>query len=240
MDIFDFDYMLACTPQIMKGIPVSLSIAVVAILFGLIIGLVIALVRIHEVPVINTLSMIYVSFFRGTPLIVQIFLCYYGLPLLARYLNAQWGLHLDISSIPAIFFIYVSLSLNVSSYLSETIRGAIQSVPQGQIEAAQSIGMNTYQTYKRIILPQALSYALPNFTNTFISILKDTSLAFVASVPEIMGQAKMISGRTSKFLETYLIAALLYWLLCISMEIILRQAEKMLLRHKKGLKYAKG
>lgn len=226
--MLDIDYMIQSFPKILSGVPVSLMIAFVAIFFGLIIGLGLALVRIYNVKVLRTLAAVYVSFFRGTPLLVQIFLCYYGLPIVLRSLL---GTADSIQGIPAIFFIYISLSLNVAAYLSETIRGAILAVPKGQLEAAHALGMNRRQTLRRILLPQALKIALPNFSNTFISILKDTSLAFTISVPEIVGQAKIIAGRTSKFFEVYIIAALLYWALCFLLEQGFKIVEKRLYRN---------
>lgn len=229
--------MIESTPQIMKGIPVSLSIAMIAILFGLLIGLMIALLRIYRIPVFSQLATIYVSFLRGTPLVVQIFLGYYGILLLFRYLKLVYGIDIAVNEVPAIIFICISLTLCVSAFLSETIRSAILAIPHGQMEAAYSIGMTNWQALRRIILPQALSHALPNFANSSISILKDTSLAFVISVPEIMGQAKIIAGRTSKFLEVYIVAALLYWLICIVLEILLKKLEKAAVRHQRGGAY---
>lgn len=236
--MLDFDYMIQSIPQILKGVPVTLSIAFVAIFFGLIIGAAVALIRIYRVPVLRRIADVYISFLRGTPLIVQIFLCYYGIPLVIRSINLAQGTAMDISNIPAIVFIYVSLSLNVSAFLSETIRGAILAVPKGQVEAAYSIGMTSFQTMRRIILPQALIYALPNFSNIFISILKDTSLAFVVAVPEIIGQAKIIAGRTSQFFEVYIVAALIYWVLCIILERIFKYVEKRSTRHERRDIYA--
>jgi ABC-type amino acid transport system permease subunit len=180
---------------------------------------------------------VYVSFMRGTPLLVQLFLSYYGLPLVLRYLGESYGWQIDISQVPAIVFMYVSFSLNVGAYLSETIRAALISVSKGQIEAAASVGMTTTQTLRRIIIPQAAVVAIPNMGNTFIALLKDTSLAFAASVPEIMGQAKITAARTSNFFEAYIIAALMYWIICIVFEQLMRIGEKGIRKHERELKY---
>lgn len=237
--MLDFKYMIDSIPDILRGVPISLSIAVVSIFFGLIIGTIVALIRIYEIPVLNQISKVYVSFLRGTPLLVQIFLCYYGIPAFVNWVNGKLGTQGDISHIPAIIFIYISLSLNVSAFLSETIRGAILSVPKGQVEGAYSVGMTSYQAMKIIIMPQALRHALPNFSNIFISILKDTSLAFAVAVPEIMGEAKIIAGRTSKFFEVYIVAALVYWGLCIILEKVFAHVEKRLTKHERRNSYAK-
>lgn len=228
--LLDVGYMIDSLPQIAKGIPVALSIAAVAFIVGIIIALFCALIRIYNIPVLKQIVVLYVSFIRGTPLLVQIFLSYYGIPLLLQYINYKYGASIDISFIPAIYFIYVAFSLNTGAYLSETIRSAILAVDKGQFEACYSVGMTTSQALRRVILPQALRVGVPNIFNHFIMLLKDTSLAFAASVPEILGQAKIIAGRTSQFFEVYIVAALIYWVLCILLEQISNFIESRLSR----------
>jgi len=126
--ILDISYMIESIPAIAKGIPISLSIAMIAFGFGLLIGLLGALIKIYNVPVLKGITNAYVSFIRGTPLLVQIFLSYYGIPLVIRYLNEQWGTEWNISFIPAIYFIYVAFALNAWAYLTVTVRLAIIAV----------------------------------------------------------------------------------------------------------------
>ena len=121
---------------------------------------------------------------------------------------------------------FIAYSLNAGAYLTESIRAAIQAIDKGQMEAAQSVGMTMSQAMIRIILPQAAKISLPVFANFFIGLLKDTSLAFTAAVPEIMGQAKIQAGRASRFFEAYIDAALIYWIICIILERILAVIEK--------------
>lgn len=234
-DLLDYQYMLDSLPAILKGVPVSLTIALIAFVVGLIIALACALIRIYNVPVLKQLVVLFVSFVRGTPLLVQIFLSYYGIPIVIRALNESYGLNWDISFIPAIYFIYVAFSINSGAYLSETIRAAILSVDKGQFEACYSVGMTTSQALRRVILPQALRVGLPNLCNHFIILLKDTSLAFAASVPEILGEAKMIAGRTSQFFEVYIVAALIYWALCTILEQISMYLERRLNKKNGGI-----
>lgn len=234
--LLNWQYMFDSIPAIAKGIPVSIGIASVAFLVGISIGLICALVRIYNIPVLKQIVVLYVSFIRGTPLLVQIFLSYYGIPLLLRYINANYGTTFDISFIPAIYFIYVAFSINTGAYLSETIRSAILAVDKGQFEACYSVGMTTTQALRRIVLPQALRIGVPNIFNHFIMLLKDTSLAFAASVPEILGQAKIIAGRTSQFFEVYIVAALIYWGLCIILEQTSIIIERRLNRNQGALK----
>lgn len=233
--LLDFSYMIKSVPAIAKGIPTSLAIAFVAFLIGMIIGLFVALVKIYKVPGLYQIANVYVSFIRGTPLLVQIFLSYYGIPLVIRFLDYNYHLNYDVSFIPAIYFIYVAFSLNSGAYLSETIRSAIQSVNKGQMEACYSVGMTTSQGLRRIVLPQAATVALPNIGNHFVALLKDTSLAFAASVPEIIGKAKIIAGRTSQFFEVYIVAALLYWIICIIIERLLMFLENRFRRYERGV-----
>lgn len=234
---FDLSYTMASLPVIAKGIPISLSIAVIAFAGGILLGLAGALIKIYRVPVLQKVTMVYISFMRGTPLLVQIMLAYFGIPIALKVLDQHTGIHLDISFIPAIYYIYVAFALNAGAYLTETIRSAILSVDRGQLEASYSVGMTTYQSMKRIVLPQALKVGLPNIGNHFIALLKDTSLAFAASVPEMMGLAKIAGARTSRMLEAYLAAALLYWIVCIVLERLLALMERRLSRSERGVQH---
>ena len=234
MEIFDFKFMLEIVPTLVtQGLPVAVKIAFVSFVFGVIIGLFAALMRIYKVPVLNQLSNLYISFFRGTPLMVQIMIFYYGIPIVLRAFNAKYNLDWNVSGISAMTWMYIAYSLNVGSYLSESIRAAILSVNPGQLEAGYSLGMNTPKVLQRIVIPQALKVAIPNFGNTFISLIKDTSLAFIASVPEILGQAKIIAGRSNMFFECYLVAAIVYWIICIILEQVLKFVEKYSRRHER-------
>ncbi len=224
--ILDFQFMVSIIPEIFKVIPVTLNITVVAMFFALFIGTITALVRIYKIPVVCQLAAFYLSFTRGTPLLVQIYLSYYGIPKFLDYAHSAYGWNIDVNGIPAIVFIYFAFSLNVGAYLSETIRAAIQAIDKGQMEAALSLGMTTWQGLYRIIFPQALAVALPSFGNTVISLIKDTSLAFMISVVEMMGEAKILGARGLQFFEVYIVVALIYWLICIFVERIVMIFEK--------------
>ncbi|HEX3039374.1 MAG TPA: amino acid ABC transporter permease [Caproiciproducens sp.] len=233
--IFDVQFMIESIPAILTGIPDTLSIAFVAFAMGTVIGFAGALVKIYRVPVLRRMTDVYVSFVRGTPLIVQIFLIYYGIPILLRIINQKFGTNLDVSQISATAFMFVAFSLNAGAYLTETIRSAILAVDKGQMEAAYSVGMGSSQAMVRIILPQALKVGLPNISNSFIGLLKDTSLAFAASVSEIMGQAKIVAGRASRFFEAYIVAAVIYWIICILFEQVVKRVEAQVRKNEKGV-----
>lgn len=216
--LLDLGYMIKSFPQIARYAPVTLMIAIVSMIIGLIIGLIAALVKIYKVPILKWIFAIYVSFTRGTPLLVQMYLAYYGIPKVLVYMQVNYNWSLNVSNIPSIVFVYIAFSLNIGAYLSETIRSAIQAIDKGQLEAAYSVGMSRVQGMIRIIFPQAFAIALPNFGNTFISLLKDTSLAFIIAVVEIMGQAKIIGARELRFFEVYIDSAIIYWFMCLFVE----------------------
>lgn len=232
--VFDPKYMVSSIPYVLAGIPQTLSIAVVAFAAGSLLGLIGALIKIYRVPVLRQLTDLYISFMRGTPLIVQILLIYYGIPIVLRMIDMEYGTDLDVSKIPALVFMFVAFSLNAGAYLTETIRSAVEAIDSGQMEAAYSVGMSGVQGMTRIVLPQALKVGLPNISNFFIGLLKDTSLAFAASVTDIMGEAKIIAGRTSRFFEAYIVAAAVYWIICIVFELTVARLEKHMRRVEKG------
>lgn len=186
--------------------------------FGFLLGFSLALMRLSRFKVANWIARIYVSFFRGTPLLVQLFVIYYGLP--------QVGIELD--PIPAAL---IGLSLNMAAYICEILRSSISSIERGQWEAAASIGMTRAQTLRRAILPQAMRTALPALGNSFISLVKDTAQAATIQVPELLRQAQLISARNFEIFTMYLSAALLYWILASVLAHLQTKLEERVNRH---------
>ena len=187
-------------PFLLKGTLWTVVLSLGGMFFGLLLGFALALLRLYGYWPLQWLSRIYVSFFRGTPLLVQLFMIYYGLP--------QLGIQLEPLTAALIGF-----SLNMGAYTSEILRAAIASIDRGQWEAAASIGMGRAQTLYRAILPQAARTALPPLGNSFISLVKDTALAATIQVPELFRQAQLITARTFEIFTMYLAAALIYWVL---------------------------
>ena len=186
----------------------TLLITFVAAVIGIIIGSVVALIRINKIRVLDKIAAVYISFIRGTPFLVQLFLAYFGLPELMQKLGYQ-----GIRDIPALFYVYIVFSLHVGAYISETIRSAILAVDKGQIEAAYAIGMGTIQAYTRIILPQAFSMAIPAICNTIISTLKGTSLVFNVGVIDMMRKADLMGANSHRSLELYIDVGIIYIIL---------------------------
>ena len=203
---------LDSAPFLLKGTLFTLQLSLGGMVFGLILGFILALMRLSHFWPLSWLSRFYVSVFRGTPLIAQLFMIYYGLP--------QFGIELD--PIPAAM---IGLSLNTAAYTSETLRAAISSIEKGQWEAAASIGMNPWQTMRRVILPQAARTALPPLGNSFIGLVKDTSLAATIQVPELFRQAQLITSRTLEVFTMYLAASLIYWVMATLLSILQSKLE---------------
>ncbi|WP_411682150.1 amino acid ABC transporter permease [Clostridium thailandense] len=202
---FDVIYMMQSFLALAKYIYLTISLAVISMVLGLTIALALVAIGTYKVRILNPISKVYISFFRGTPLLVQLFLLYYGLPQVAPMFK----------SMNAYTAAIVGLSMNASAYMVETLRGAISSVDKGQMEAALSIGMSHWKGMKRIVLPQAARVAIPSLGNTFVDLLKSSSLAFTLGVAEILAQAQMSAAATYKFFENYLAVALIYWLIII-------------------------
>ncbi|GAB1796614.1 amino acid ABC transporter permease [Priestia megaterium] len=223
----DFHDWLKLLWQVVDKLPLTLFMLGLSLLFSLLLGFVIALIRIQKKPVLSKMATIYLSFMRCTPLLVQLFLVYFGLPQLLLLV------HIDINSWSRITFLVIAFSLHTAAPLSEVIRSAYLSIDKGQFEAAYSIGMNYFQSLRRIILPQAFVAALPNLGNAAISLLKDTALAFSIGIIDIMGQVRLILGNNYGIgmFEIYVTISLVYWSMCIVIEIIVSYLEKHL---KKG------
>ncbi len=198
---FDVNYMLELLPILFRYLGTTLQMAFWGMIFALILAIVIANIRVFKVPVLDQLSQLYISFFRGTPLLVQLFLLYYGLPQI-------FPIFVGMDAFTAAI---IGLTLHFASYMAESIRAAIIGIDRSQMEASISIGMTSSQSMRRIILPQAARVALPSLMNYFIDMIKSTSLAFTLGVAEIMAKAQMEASSSFRFFEAFLAVALIYW-----------------------------
>ena len=180
----------------------TIPLALASFALGLVIALGIALARLSRNRLLSGAARVYISLVRGTPLLVQLFVIFYGLP----------SIGIKIDPWPSAI---IAFAINVGGYAAEVIRAAILSVPKGQWEAGHTIGMSRAQTLRRIILPQAARVSVPPLSNTFISLVKDTSLASLILVTELFKQAQKIAAFTSEFLLLYLEAAAIYWVICL-------------------------
>lgn len=225
-NIFDISLVFTQVPKLLAYLPTTLFITVVSMIVGLFLGLIIAVIRINRTPILYQLAAFFVSFVRGTPLLIQLYLTYYGIPVILRYINYFYDTDYNVNNIPSLLFVLVTFSINEAAYNSENIRAALQSVNKGQTEAAQSLGMSSLQVLRRIIIPEAFIVALPTLGNNLIGLLKATSLAFVCSVVEMTAQGKILAGHSYRYFETYVSLALIYWLLTILIELLVKYIEK--------------
>lgn len=236
-NLLDIGFLIESFPAIVARLPITIGIAVGSMILSLFLGLATALIKIYRVPVLKTISSFYVSFIRGTPLLVQIYLVFYGIPKVIYFLQTEYGWlqNVDVNIISPEIYALLAFSINLGAYLSETIRSAIESVDRGQFEAAKAIGMSPTQMMLKIIFPQALTVAIPNLGNMFISTIKDTSLVFIIGVIDIMGQAKIMGSRGLAFFEVYIAVSIIYWILCIIVERLLTLVEKRARRYERGV-----
>ncbi|MBI0577614.1 amino acid ABC transporter permease [Neobacillus cucumis] len=214
MDIAQSSFLPLLKGAIFYTIPLTL----ITFVIGLILAILTALARISHLKVLQMIARIYVSIIRGTPLLVQLFIIFYGLPTV--------GITLD-SYVAAI----IGFSLSVGAYGSEIIRAAIISIPKGQWEAGYSIGMSYSQVLRRIILPQATRVSIPPLSNSFISLVKDTSLASLVLLTELFRKAQEIAATNYEFLLVYSEAALIYWVICFFLSILQQSLETRLDRY---------
>ncbi|SBR46146.1 amino acid ABC transporter permease [Halomonas sp. HL-93] len=199
--MLNVEYMWGLLPVLLRYLPLTLQMATIAMLFALIIACLLAVVRVSRIPVLNGGALLFISFFRGTPLLVQLFLFYYGLPQLIDAL-------ISINGVTAAV---LGLTLHFSAYMAESIRAAIVGIDRSQTEAALSIGMTQSQLMRRIILPQATRVATPTLMNYFIDMIKATSLAFTLGVTELMGATQKEASGSFLYLEAFLLVAIIYW-----------------------------
>jgi cystine transport system permease protein len=193
------DLLRQSAPLLLKGAGYTVALSLIGMSLGLALGFGLALMRLSRSPLLRWPASIYVSAIRGTPLLVQLFLIYYGLP--------QFGIEL-----PPLVAAGIGFSLNIAAYACEILRSAIANVDRGQWEAATVLGMSRGQALRRVILPQAARTAVAPLSNSFISLVKDTSLAATIQVPELFRQTQLITARTFEIFTMYLAAAAIYWI----------------------------
>ena len=209
----DSTFLQKWIPFILTGVPVTLFLAVTSIFFATILAAMGALGRLSGNPILNGIASFYVSFFRGTPLLLQILFIFLALP--------QAGIVL-----PAIPTAIVALSLNYGSYMTEVFRSGIEAVPHGQTEAAELLGMTSRTTFRRIIAPQAFRIVTPAVGNDFVAMIKDSSLASVVGVQELLWRAQTAGRPTFQSMQTLLVAAFIYWMLTILFSLFQARLER--------------
>ena len=191
----------------------TIPLTLISFVLGLAVALVVALMRLSPVRAVSAAARAYVSVIRGTPLLLQLFIIYYGLP----------ALGVTFEPFPAAV---IAFTLNVGGYAAEVIRSAILAVPKGQWEAASTVGMGYTTTLRRVVLPQATRTAIPPLSNTLISLVKDTSLASTIQVTELLRVAQEAAAPTYQFFAMYGVAAVYYWVICLGLSALQTRLEE--------------
>jgi putative amino-acid transport system permease protein len=201
--VLNLDYMAGLLPVLLGYLPLTLGMASLSMVLALVLASFLAIVRVLQIPGLDQLTRLFISFFRGTPLLVQLFLFYYGLPQIMSFMTAIDGVTAAIAGI----------TLHFAAYMAESIRAAIIGIDRSQWDAAKSIGMTMSQMLQRIILPQASRVAAPTLVNYFIDIIKSTSLAFTLGVTELMGAAQKEAASSFLYFEAFILVAIIYWII---------------------------
>lgn len=212
----NFSFLGKYSEYYLKGTEITIVLAFFAVLFGTLLGLTLTLLRRSKIKPISYIATAYVEFVRGTPLLVQIYIIYIGLPKLI-------GMDMPDMTVGA-----VALALNSGAYISEIIRAGIDAVDKGQMEAARSLGMSQRLAMSEIIIPQAFKNILPALGNEFVSVIKESSMVSVIGVAELMYNAGIVRGNTALGLEPIIVAAVVYFILTFTMTRVLGYVERRL------------
>ena len=223
-DYFSLERFLNAIPKIVPHLSVTFTIVLVSMAVGTLLALVVAALEIKKIPVLQQVLNVYVSYMRGTPLLVQMMIVYYGLPLLV-----QTVFRININAWSPILFVNIAFILNEGAFLGEIFRGAILSIPAEQTEAGYSIGMTETQTFVRIILPQIIRIIIPAYGVDLIGVFHNTALVFtIGGILDIMGKAKTLGTATGHTLEAYLVAALIYVVISLIFKLIFYRVDQRL------------
>ncbi|PTY77859.1 cysteine ABC transporter permease [Heyndrickxia sporothermodurans] len=211
--IFNTKLAIESFPYVIKGIGYTLLISIVSMFFGLLLGFFLALGRMSKNYIFQLPARTYISFMRGVPIIVLLFILYFGFPMIGI-------------TFTAVTAAIIGFSLNSAAYMAEINRSAIASVDKGQWEASASLGLSYWQTMRKIILPQAVKIAIPPLSNVLLDLVKGTSLAAMITVPELLQKAKIVGGRELDYMTMYILVALIYWGICSIIAVMQNHLEK--------------
>jgi len=216
--LIDLEFLASILPQLIAGAWITIQLTVLSIFAGVVLGLVLALLRISKNPILSAPTIAFIEFMRGTPLLAQIFMVYFGLGSLGV-------------NVPDFMSGFIALSLNSSAYNAEIFRAGIQSISKGQMEAARSLGLSYGQAMAYVIVPQAFRFCLPPLGNEFIALLKDSSLVAIIGISDLMRVGREINGRTLRSIEVFGYVSLVYLIMTLPLSQLVNAAERKL---KKG------
>ena len=224
--MIDFHFLIKTFWLSIRAIPVTLEITVVSLLLAVVPALIIALVRIKKIKVLSQLGSVYVSFIRGTPVVLQILVIYSLIPSLLNVVIQKTGSSFNVFELNPIIYAFIVFALNSTATLSEVFRSALKTVHKGQMEAALSIGLTKFQAFRRILFPQAFISALPNICNLTVGLIKNTSLAFMMTVKDITAVAKIEAAYGYNYIEAYLDIFVVYLIVCSVVQVLFKFTEQ--------------
>ncbi len=220
--IFDYNVVFDSLPLYFSGVLVTLKLLLIALTFGLLLAVPLGLMRVSRQPLVNAPAWLYTYVIRGTPMLVQLYLIYYGLAQFEAVRTSVLWPYLS----NATFCACLAFAINTSAYSAEILAGSLKTIPPGEIEAAKAMGMSRVKLYRRILLPSALRRALPQYSNEVIMMLHTTSLASVVTLIDITGAAKTISSQYYMPFEAYITAGLFYLGLTFILVRLFKSAER--------------
>ena len=213
---FNVTFFIQCFPELIAKIPFTLWLGVLSFAASFVLAALITVLRNARIRPVRWIISVYISFFRSTPYITQLFIFYYGIP---QFVPAMRTMTADTAFV-------ISVALNSSAFITEIIRGGLLSVDKGQKEAAMSVGMNRFQMMKEIVIPQAFVSALPALGNSFVGTVKNTAVAFTVGVVEILSQSKILAAQGFNYMEAYIAAGMVYWVLILVLDFLQKKLEK--------------
>ena len=230
----DYEFIKKSLPIIITKIPITLELALVALIIALVFGTLFAYINYKKAKVISPVIRAYMSIIRGTPVVLQIYVIYNTVPLLLKTFFEKIGSDINIYLIDPIWYAFFALSLSATVSIAEAVRSGLESIDKGQFEAGLSVGLSEKRLLATIIFPQAFTNAFPVLGNVFVSLVKNTSLAFLMSVVEITAQAKILGGDVLRYFEGYLCVFIIYIFLIKILEIIIGLIESRISIYRRG------
>lgn len=224
MDI-EYGFIAEAFIKLLPAVPMTLMITGTTIAVGLILAIILIYFQHYNVPVMAKFARFYISFARGTPAMLHIFLAFYGIPEISKWIGSAFGIKISGGAIPLPVIAVIALSFSTSAYFAEIIRSGVLAISKGEIEAAHSIGMSPWQVMRRVILPQAFTLSIPSLGGRCIALLQNSSLAFWIAVVEVTCQANLVAADTYLYLESFVAAGIVYWILTFIIERIVSWLE---------------
>lgn len=218
---FDVEFLISILPKLLLKIPYTLFLGCIAFAIALVLGLILEICYTSRFKVLSKLAGLYISYFRSTPYITQLFIFYFGLPQIFPVMK-----HLLGGTV-----LVITIAMNSAAFISEIIRGGLLAVDKGQREAAMSIGLSPVSAYKEVILPQAFVASFPALGNSFISMIKNTAIGFTIGVVDLLAQAKIYAASTLNFFEGYIAVGIVYWVVLVVIDRLLRYVESKICRY---------